>query len=280
MDSNEHFKSTLGFIDLLFNILVGFAFLFIVAFLLIKPEAKKKDFDRRAEYIVVMEWDAGAKDDIDLYVEDPLGGIASFRHPRVNFMHLDKDDLGSRNDTTVMADGSTTTIKINREVMTIRGIIPGEWIINAHYYSAYEYASANGDSVIISKSKKDYSITVRVELHRVNPYQILWVGDKKFTTKGQEETFLRWRIDKMGGIIPPFTFQQKDYVTPTGQIGAGVMQNQGNSTASGLSYFSQMNVQYEQHEDEDGGESVQPIAGPMEGFDDPDPNNLSGIGGP
>ena len=241
--NNEKFKSTIGFTDLLFNILVGFAFLFIIAFLLIKPEAKKKDFERRAEYIVVMEWDAGAKDDIDLYVEDPLGGIASFRHPRVNFMHLDKDDLGVRNDTTVMADGSTTTIKINREVITIRGIIPGEWVINAHYYSAYEYASANGDSKIISKSKDDYSITVRVELHRVNPYQILWVGEKKFTTKGQEETFLRWRIDKMGGILSPFTFQKKSYITPSGQVsntnntGAPVTSS---TTGGSLQYFSQM----------------------------------------
>ena len=77
-----------------------------------------------------------------------------------------------------------------------------------------------------------------------------------------------------------FTFQKKSYVTPTGQIGAGVMQNQGNSTASGLSYFSQMEAANASHEDEDRGGSVQPIAGPMEGFDDPDPNNLSGIGGP
>ena len=241
--NNERFKSTIGFTDLLFNILVGFAFLFIIAFLLIKPEAKKKDFERRAEYIVVLEWDAGAKDDIDLYVEDPLGGIASFRHPRVNFMHLDKDDLGVRNDTTVMADGSTTTIKINREVMTIRGIIPGEWVINAHYYSAYAYASANGDSKIISKSKDDYFITVRIELHRVNPYQILWVGEKKFTTKGQEETFLRWRIDKMGDILPPFTFQKKSYITPSGQVsntnstGAPVTSS---TTGGSLQYFSQM----------------------------------------
>ena len=241
--NNERYKSTIGFTDLLFNILVGFAFLFIIAFLLIKPEAKKKDFERRAEYIVVMEWDAGAKDDIDLYVEDPLGGIASFRHPRVNFMHLDKDDLGVRNDTTVMADGSTTTIRINREVMTIRGIIPGEWVINAHYYSAYAYASANGDSKIISKSKDDYSITVRVELHRVNPYQILWVGEKKFTTKGQEETFLRWRIDKMGDIISPFTFQKKSYITPSGEVsntnstGAPVTSS---TTGGSLQYFSQM----------------------------------------
>ena len=82
----------------------------------------------------------------------------------------------------------------------------------------------------------------------------------------------------MGGIIPPFTFQQKDYVTPSGQIGAGVMQNQGNTTSSGMSYFSQMNVQYEDHDDVEG--NAQSIAGPMEGFDDPDPNNLSGIGGP
>ena len=241
--NNERFKSTIGFTDLLFNILVGFAFLFIIAFLLIKPEAKKKDFERRAEYIVVLEWDAGAKDDIDLYVEDPLGGIASFRHPRVNFMHLDKDDLGVRNDTTVMADGSTTTIKINREVMTIRGIIPGEWVINAHYYSAYAYASANGDSKIISKSKDDYSITVRVELHRVNPYQILWVGEKKFTTKGQEETFLRWRIDETGDIISPFTFQKKSYITPSGEVsntnstGAPVTSS---TTGGSLQYFSQM----------------------------------------
>ena len=269
--NNEKYKSTIGFTDLLFNILVGFAFLFIIAFLLIKPESKKKDFDRRAEYIIVMEWDAGAKDDIDLYVEDPLGGIASFRHPTVNFMHLDKDDLGSRNDTTVMADGSTTTIRINREVMTIRGIVPGEWIINGHYYSSYEYASGHGDSVIISKSKEGYSITVRVELHRVNPYQILWVGEKKFTTKGQEETFLRWRIDKMGGILPPFTFQKKKYVTPTGQIGGGVMQNQGMNSGSTNSVFSQMGVSTAAAFDTEEERGVN---------EHPDPHNLSGIGGP
>tara|TARA_Y100000296_G_scaffold81774_1_gene109573 strand:+ start:52 stop:864 length:813 start_codon:yes stop_codon:yes gene_type:complete len=255
MNSNdERYRSTIGLTDLLFNILVGFAFLFIVAFLLIKPEAKKKDFDRRAEFIVVLEWDAGAKDDIDLYVEDPLGGVASFRHPAVNFSHLDKDDLGSRNDTTKLPDGTTQTIRINREVMTIRGLIAGEWIANAHYYSAYAYGN---------KNPPDYFITVKIELHKVNPYKILWIGEKKFTHKGQEETFLRWRIDSKGKILPPFTFQSKDFVLP-GQVGSTDVEN--NSRA--LTYFSQMNVHFESSEDEDGEESVQPIAGPMEGFND------------
>ena len=208
---NERYRSTIGFIVMLFNILVGFAFLFIVAFILIKPEAKKKDFDRRAEFIVVMEWDDGAPDDIDLYVEDPTRNVASFRHPRIGFMHLDKDDLGSRNDTTVLADGTVRTIFINREVMTIRGIMSGQWTVNAHYYSEHNYQN---------NRKKDYALTVQVELHRVNPYEILWIGKKKFTHKGQEETFVRFTLDKKGNLVGGFDFRKKKFVKPSqmGQV--------------------------------------------------------------
>ena len=203
--NNEKYKSTIGFTDLLFNILVGFAFLFIIAFLLIKPEAKKEDFNRRAEFVVVMEWDNDASGDIDLYVEDPTGKQVSFRYHNHNFMHLDKDDLGAMNDTVVNADGSTTTININREVVTIRGIIKGEYTINGHYYSVRSYDKIN---------QKKPVITVRVELHKVNPYSIMWVGDKTFTHRGQEETFLRFRLDQEGNILPPFTFEKKKFVTP------------------------------------------------------------------
>ena len=203
--NNEKYKSTIGFTDLLFNILVGFAFLFIIAFLLIKPEAKKEDFERRAEFVVVMEWDNEATGDIDLYVEDPTGKQVSFRYHNHNYMHLDKDDLGAMNDTVVNADGSISTVKINREVVTIRGIIKGEYVINGHYYSLRSY-----DKI---KPKKP-AVTVRVELHKVNPYSIMWVGEKEFNHRGQEETFLRFRLDKDGNILPPFTFEKKKFVTP------------------------------------------------------------------
>ena len=205
---NEKYKSTIGFIDLLFNILVGFAFLFIVAFILIKPESKKKDFERRAEYIVVLEWDKGVPDDLDLYVRDPLGGLVSFRHPRVNFSHLDKDDLGSRNDSVIMSDGTLKTIPINREVVTIRGIIPGEWIINAHYYSPYNL-----------NRTKDEALNVKVELHKVNPYSILGIWEKKYYRKGQEETFVRFTIDTKGKMIGSFKYLNKKFVLPNGTTG-------------------------------------------------------------
>ena len=214
--NNEKYKSIIGFTDLLFNILVGFAFLFIIAFLLIKPEAKKKDFDRNAEFVVVLEWDKEAKGDIDLYVEDPLGDKCSFRQTVANFMHLDKDDLGSINDTVVNADGTISTVKINREVITIRGIIAGEYIINAHYYSERDYSNIDNrvEMGTSARKKKSKEVTVKVELHKVNPYTILWVGEKKFRGKGQEETFVRFRLDKDGEVLFPFTFEKKDFVTP------------------------------------------------------------------
>jgi len=208
--NNEKYKSTIGFTDLLFNILVGFAFLFIIAFLLIKPEAKKEDFNRRAEFVVVMEWDNDASGDIDLYVEDPTGKQVSFRYHNHNYMHLDKDDLGAMNDTVVNADGSISTVKINREVVTIRGIIKGEYTVNGHYYSLRSYDKINPEKPVI---------TVRVELHKVNPYSIMWVGEKEFTHRGQEETFLRFRLDKDGNILPPFTFEKKKFVTPMQALG-------------------------------------------------------------
>jgi len=214
--NNEKYKSTIGFTDLLFNILVGFAFLFIIAFLLIKPEAKKKDFDRNAEFVVVMEWDKEAKGDIDLYVEDPLGDKCSFRQTVANFMHLDKDDLGSINDTVVNADGTVSTVKINREVITIRGIIAGEYIINAHYYSERDYSNLDNriEMGTSTRKKKSKEVTVKIELHKVNPYTIMWVGEKNFRGKGQEETFVRFRLDKDGKVLSPFTFEKKDFVTP------------------------------------------------------------------
>jgi hypothetical protein len=217
MDSNARFKSSLGFIDLLFNILLGFAFLFIIAFLLIKPEAKKKDFDRRAEFVIILEWDHDAADDLDLYVQDPTNDKVSFRLPIANFMHLDKDDLGMRNDTIINADGTTSTVKINREVVTIRGIMAGEYIINAHYYSTRVYNGSQlepNERTIDYRSRPQTDLTVKIELHKVTPYKVLWVGEKKFTHRGQEETFLRFVLDGDGNIIPPFTFEPKEFVTP------------------------------------------------------------------
>ena len=230
-DKNKY-KSTIGFTDMLFNILVGFAFLFIIAFLLIKPEAKKQDFERKAEFVVVMEWDHDQPDDIDLYVQDPTRSKVHFRLPITNFMYLDKDDLGFANDIVKNVDGTITKVNINREVVTIRGIIPGEYIINAHYYSARKWTGQTLSTNIVGKGKPTgKKLTVKIELHKVNPYKIWWIGEKTFTHRGQEETFVRFTIDQDGKLVGDFTYIEKDFVIPYGNIGA-VNQNSVEPTGS------------------------------------------------
>jgi len=238
--NNEKYKSTIGFTDLLFNILVGFAFLFIIAFLLIKPEAKKEDFERKAEFVVVMEWDHDQPDDIDLYVQDPTNSTVHFRLPITNFMYLDKDDLGYANDIVKNVDGTITKVNINREVVTIRGIIPGEYIINAHYYSARKWTgqtlSTNVDnSYELGKGKSTgKKLTVKIELYKVDPYKIWWIGEKTFTHRAQEETFVRFIIDPDGKQVGDFTYVEKKFVTPYGNMG---VVNPNNNEPGGASSF-------------------------------------------
>ena len=241
--NNEKYKSTIGFTDLLFNILVGFAFLFIIAFLLIKPEAKKEDFERKAEFVVVMEWDHDQPDDIDLYVQDPTNSTVHFRLPITNFMYLDKDDLGFANDIVKNVDGTITKVNINREVVTIRGIIPGEYIINAHYYSARKWAGQTlttniGDGGVyeVGKGKPTgKKLTVKIELHKVDPYKIWWMGEKTFTHRGQEETFVRFIIDQDGKLVGGFTYVEKKFVTPYGTM--GIVNPNNDEGPTGVSSF-------------------------------------------
>ena len=233
--NNEKYKSTIGFTDLLFNILVGFAFLFIIAFILIKPEAKKENFERKAEFVVVLEWDHDQPDDIDLYVQDPTNSTVHFRLPITNFMYLDKDDLGYANDIVKNIDGTITKVNINREVVTIRGIIPGEYIINAHYYSSRNWTGQDtfrNTADIVSKTGKPTKkhLTVKIELHKVDPYKIWWLGEKTFTHKGQEETFVRFTIDQDGKQVGDFTYVEKKFVTPFRNMG---VVNFGNDEPSG-----------------------------------------------
>ena len=185
--TNEKYKSTIGFIDILFNILLGFAFLFIIAFILISPTQKEEDFERKAEFVAVLEWDSKVKDDIDLYVRDPNNNTCSFRQPVAGFMHLDKDDLGQRNDMTV-ENGKVKQVYINREVITIRGIVGGWYTINAHFYSDY--------NKVIKKP-----IVTKLSLYKVNPYSRVYEGEKKLTMRGDEVTFVRFKLDAMGKVI-------------------------------------------------------------------------------
>ena len=79
------------FTDLLFNALLGFTFLFLIAIMFMNPVAKKGIIDPKAEYIITITWADNNPDDVDTWVEDPNGNLIWFRNREAGLVHLDRD---------------------------------------------------------------------------------------------------------------------------------------------------------------------------------------------
>ena len=61
---------------MLFKALQVVAFLFFLALLAISPDDKEGKVDSKAEFIITMDWPDNHPDDLDLFVQDPVGNIA------------------------------------------------------------------------------------------------------------------------------------------------------------------------------------------------------------
>ena len=188
----------LAFVDFLFILLLAFISMFILALLLINPVPKKSEIERKAEYIITLEWDDKSHDDIDIWIEDPVNNILSFRNKAAGLMHLDKDDLGQINDVIYLPDGTQQVIELNREVVTFRGWIKGEYVVNVHMYT----------------KRSDGDASVKVTMLKINPYKLLWEENILLAQRGQELTVRRFTLNLQGDITKTSTTEKLFINTP------------------------------------------------------------------
>ena len=134
MSKQRRTGSNLAFNDLLFNVLIGFVMLFVIAFLLINPITKKNDVPSKAEIMIILEWDDELADDVDLWVMRDNNRPVGFSNKVNAPLHLDRDDLGWSNDQ-VTIDGRTQIIRSNIETTTVRGLAQGTYYVAVHMYS-------------------------------------------------------------------------------------------------------------------------------------------------
>ena len=177
-------RATDPFIDLLFNALLGFTFLFLVSVMFMNPQARKGRVDLKAEYIISVTWPDQLADDIDLWVQDPIGETVSYLRKDAGWLHLDRDDRGEINDT-ILVDGKELIYPINQEVVTIRGIIPGEYIVNLYYYTAAQTRP----------------VEALVKVEKVNPtLKTVFVRKVMMAEQDDEQTVVRFTLDRQGGV--------------------------------------------------------------------------------
>jgi len=170
---------------MLFKALQVIAFLFFIALLAISPDSKDGKIDSKAEFIITMDWPDNHPDDLDLFVQDPIGNIAWYRHREAGFLTLDRDDRGGANDF-ILVNGRKIPSPIREEIVTVRGVVAGEYTVNVSHFQA--------------TAGQPVALTVKVQ--KLNPTaQVIF--DNKFTLDhtGDEKTAVRFRLDAEGKVV-------------------------------------------------------------------------------
>jgi len=187
MNRKRYYNST-AFLDLLFNLVLGFVLLFIFSFRLINPSLKKTDTNvkTKAEFMITVTWPDSSKDDVDTWVQDPTGRRLSYRNKDLPTAHLDRDDRGLYADTITLPDGRLIICPHNQELTTIRGIMSGEWILNIHMYA----------------KRESEPTPIEVRIDKLNPsIKTLLIEKYVFTKYWDQETVARFTISPSGEIV-------------------------------------------------------------------------------
>lgn len=183
----KKYSSNLAFTDLLFNLLIGFTSLLLIAFLLINPIAEEGKIDPRSEFIITSSWDDESAIDIDLWIKGPDDTIVGFPSKDGRYMVLERDDLGDTNDL-IQLNGDTILIQRNLETLSINAIVPGEYIVTVHNYSTS-----------VSNENEEYPTPVTIDIMDMNPISLDMSRTVKVRLK-EEVSVFSFMVDEDGNI--------------------------------------------------------------------------------
>jgi hypothetical protein len=170
---------------MLFKALQVVAFLFFLAMLAMAPKASEGKVDSKAEFIITMDWPDNHPDDLDLMVQDPAENIAWYRRKEAGFLTLDRDDRGGAHDT-ITINGQRVSTPIREEVVTIRGLVAGEYTVNVSHYVATTHGA----------------VPANVRVQKLNPVaRVIWEGQVKVDHRGDEKTAVRFTLDGKGEVV-------------------------------------------------------------------------------
>jgi hypothetical protein len=131
-----------------------------------------------------MDWPDNHPDDLDLFVQDPVGNIAWYRHREAGFLTLDRDDRGGANDFIVV-NGKKIPSPVREEIVTVRGIVAGEYTVNVSHFRAIT----------------GQPVPVNVKVQKLNPTaQVIFDNKVTVDHNGDEKTAVRFWVDGEGKV--------------------------------------------------------------------------------
>jgi hypothetical protein len=193
------YNSNISFLDTFLLTLIGITAILAVVIKLINPIADTGKIDPVTELMLRLDWDPADYPDLDIHVKTPNKDIISYRHKENGWMVLDRDDLGSTNDTYTIND-EILVVKKNMEVININAIVPGEYVVNVHYYNCLSCLKKQGQSSTVQLRSIHDPIDYTVELIDMHPFRVMAqisMSDLKYR---QEHTVITFVVDEEGNV--------------------------------------------------------------------------------
>jgi hypothetical protein len=174
-------------VDVCINLVLVFAVLLRLSIVMANAEQQKNHQTTHAAFLVKINWPSESKDDVDLYVSDPLNQIVYFRQKQIGLMSLDRDDTGREQNMVTLPDGRVVQSQFNEEQVNIRGIVEGEYVVNLHMY----------------RKSDDLPTKVEVALFKSGAGGDMEIHKQmvSLTTEREEETAFRFTLTKDGGVV-------------------------------------------------------------------------------
>ena len=175
-------QTSIAYIDLLTVLVALFAV--VTGILLSQNHALSKgNVEQKAEFIAILEWGDNSRSDVDLWVRNPHGDIVNFRNRDKGLISLDRDDMGS-NNVVLAADGQAITSTTRREMASVRAIMPGQHVVNVMLYALRDKPP----------------IQAKVQIIKLNPYQVVAERTVPLTTPGEERTIASFDVQPDGSV--------------------------------------------------------------------------------
>jgi len=166
-----------SFLDILFSMLLFFIALFTLVIINVNDKkTESKNTSSKSDIVITVSWPKDINADVDTHLEDPVGNRVWYGQKDKGLMHLDRDDVG---EEFVQLDKEQIDYKDNREITSIRGMIPGEYILNIHAFTL--------------RDNKD--VPVSIEIEQMNPLvKIVFSKEVILNDSGDEITVTRFTI--------------------------------------------------------------------------------------
>jgi len=177
------------FRDVLSLALLGFLAVIVVLLPHVNPKGVERASNAPAPGNVIVEitWPNDMNADVDLWVQAPGDVPVGYSNKGGVVFNLLRDDLGQYLDPT----------GINHEVAYSRGIIAGEYVVNAHAYRVDRKRPPPIDVHLL--------VSVRTNTLESGeaPFVAPLLGTRaRLRREGEEITLLRFRLDAGGRIVP------------------------------------------------------------------------------